>query len=605
MPIRVLLFFISVFYLAALASSERVRSALDGSDSWGHYVHLPALMLYHDTGDYSKTIAAWQQYYPNRPDPRQDAYGIRPTQTGQYAVKYPIGVALLESPFFLTAHAVALAMGKFPADGFCIPYAWAVALSSVFFSVLGLFFLFKNLRFYFSERISLFATATIGVATNLLFFASYTTGMAHPVAFCLIAYLLIATRRWHRTPNFKNSLKLGVTLGLIGLVRTQDLIAAVIPLFWGIRNWPDFAGRLGYFAIKGKAIGWALLAFCLTFLPQICYWKYTTGEYWHYGYQGEQFDWSNPRILDGLFSFQNGWLVYTPVMFLALWGLLRLRRHTPDFVLPLLIFLPLHWIISYSWWCWMYINGFGSRPMIDAYALLALPLAAWMASLKKRWMLLPVFLVFFALNVFQIWQTRRGIFWSERGNWAFYKEIFGKTKGSERALSAFESGEMQTPRSVKKIKTITQTAIPAITDTLAIQIEGKSALPCKGEFNQTQTLQNDSMRLQPGDWLRVSVTCFTAKDLPAQPTDYLAKLVVDFSNAEPKLLKYRAINICTHLGNPKYILWNTRGHGEWGEASFFVKVPKGFEADGVLKTYIWNPHGQEIFFHTMLVEQWH
>jgi len=603
MRLRLLLAFISLFYLFSLIYSERARAVLDGSDSWGYYVHLPSFLLYGDAGDYAKTIAAWQANYPNKPDPRKDAYGLRPTPSGKVAVKYPLGVALLETPFFLVAHVYCIISGTHSADGFSAPYAWAIALSSLFFALLGLFFLFKSLRFYFSENISLAATAAIGLGTNLFFFVAYTPGMSHPVAFCLIAYLLLATRKWHENPSKRNGLAIGFVLGMIAIVRTQDLIVALVPLLWGIRNLQDIPTRFRFFWVQKVSIGAAVLAFVSTLLPQALYWKYVSGQWWRYGYQGEKFDWANPHIREGLLGFQNGWLVYTPLMLFALWGLFYLRRYASDLLVPILVFLPLHWFVSYSWWCWMYINGFGSRPMVDVYVLLAFPLAAWMAAQKKIWILIPLFCAFVGLNIFQTWQTQQGIFWSERGNWAFYKESFGQINGSERALSAFECGEVQAPTALKMSKSLMAFLVnPA--DTQNVQVAGRLAHPCKGEFHQTTTLSNETAGLIPGDWLRISVSGFVPAGQPAHSIDDIAKLVADFTNGEGKTLKYRAINIATHLSNPRFILWKTRGMGEWGEASFYVQVPMGFDAGGKLKTYIWNPKGQEIFVGDLKLELW-
>jgi hypothetical protein len=603
MQLRLLLVLLSLFYLVSLGYSERSRASLDGSDSWGYYVHLPAAFLYHDTGEYSKTIAAWQSNYANKPDPRKDAYGIRPTPTGKFAVKYPIGLAILESPFFLAAHVFCL-LGGGPADGFSAPYSWAIALSSLFFAILGLFFLYKSLRFYFKEKVSLFAIATIGLGTNLFFFVAYTPGMAHPVAFCLVAYLLLATRRWHENPNLGNGAVLGFTLGLIALVRTQDLIVALVPLLWGIQGLRDIPKRIRLLWTQKSSLWAAFLGFICTLLPQAVYWKFVSGQWWRYGYQGEKFDWAHPHVLDGLFGFQNGWLVYTPVMVLALLGLFRLRQYAPEFLMPLVVLLPLHWFISYSWWCWMYINGFGSRPMVDVYALLTFPLAAWIAGQKRTWILFPMLLGFVLLNLFQTWQTKQGIFWSERGNWAFYKEIFGQTQGSSRALSAFESGEVQPMEPLKLVKTLKTHALSLADSAKTVQMGGQTAYRCDGEFNRTLEIANDTARLYPGDWLRISVAGFVPDGQSGRSVDHLAKLVIDFSGPDGQVLKYRAINIGTHIGNPNHILWKTRGNGEWGAADFFVMVPMGFDARSRLKSYIWNPNQQEIFVGSLEVGLW-
>ena len=413
----------------------------------------------------------------------------------------------------------------------------------------------------------------------------------------------MATRRWYKNPSLRHGLALGVTLGLIGLVRTQDLVVTVVPLLWGIRTWQDIPARFVFWKENLRSAGLAALAFLIALLPQSVYWKFISGHWWYYGYQGEVFDWAHPHIREGLLSFENGWLVYTPVMLLAIWGIFHLRNYAPGLVAPVLVFLPLHWFVSYAWWCWMYINGFGSRPMVDAYALLAFPLAAWIAGQKRTWVWAPLLVAFGMLNVFQTWQIQKGIFWSERGNWAFYKEIFGQTKGSERTLSAFESGEVQPSGPLQKFKSLRILELNG-SDSGNVQAAGRIAHPCKGEFHQTVSISNDTARLVPGDWLRISVEGYVPAGQPAHSIDEIAKLVTDFSSADDKILKYRAINIGTHLSNPNYILWKTRGMGEWGEASFFVRVPEGFDAGSKLKTYVWNPKGQEIFTGSLKVELW-
>lgn len=76
-------------------------------------------------------------------------------------------------------------------------------------------------------------------------------------------------------------------------------------------------------------------------------------------------------------------------MILALLGMLRfrvLKNYTASF----LVVLPIYVFVIYSWWCYTYINGFGSRPMIHVYSILAFPLAAaiqWVFKQSFRWTL--------------------------------------------------------------------------------------------------------------------------------------------------------------------------------------------------------------------------
>jgi hypothetical protein len=352
------------------------------------------------------------------------------------------------------------------------------------------------------------------------------------------------------------------------------------------------------------SIGVATIAFALVLVPQSIYWKTVSNEWWRYGYQGETFTWLRPHIWQGLFSFENGWFIYTPVMLFSIWGLFRLRRIAPQWVAPIVVFLPLYWYVIYSWWCWMYINGFGSRPMIDTYALLAIPLAAWLASQKRLWIAGLLFGYLAYLQAFQIWQFNRGIFWSERGNWAYYKATLGKTQPDEAILTAFESRETQAPNDLEKKKLLLQMVVSDSTSKDYELREGLPAFRLPEEYNLMQKVNNDTAKLVAGDWLRISTNAFIPKDAPVLSMDDVAKLVVDFSNSSGKLLKYRSIRVVSHIDNPRFSLWQTHGTGKWGEAAFFVMVPAGFETGSQLKAYIWNPQKQILLANNLKIEVW-
>ena len=76
----------------------------------------------------------------------------------------------------------------------------------------------------------------------------------------------------------------------------------------------------------------------LVWIPQLLYWKTVTGNYLFYSYADEGFFFLNPQILKGLFSYRNGWLIYSPVMFFALLGIPFLYRYAKDFFLPVMLF---------------------------------------------------------------------------------------------------------------------------------------------------------------------------------------------------------------------------------------------------------------------------
>lgn len=563
-------------------------------------------------GSYDTSIAAWRQYNPTDPDPKADKYGMRPTPLGSFAIKYPLGVAFLESPFFALAHGYCKWSGQFPADGFSLPYLLLAGLSTLCYAFLGLLFLYKTLQKYFSTSVAQITIATLALGTNLFFFSAYTVGMAHPYVFFWLAVLIWATDRWYRTPNCRTAIWVGVALGFITITRAPDALAVLIPVFWGLRNRSDFRTRAHLFWQEKRQLAVTVAAGLATILPQLIYWKILTGQWLYYGYQGEEFHWAQPEITNGLFSFQNGWLIYTPVMALALAGIFWLRRQAPAAFWPTVLLLPPYLYITYSWWCWQYINGFGSRPMVDIYPVLAFPLAALLAAANRarwsRWLLGGLLVFFVGLNLFQTNQTAQLVLLSERGNWAYYRVIFGQWRISPAAFAAFETSEIQPDTTrLHRIKTLIFNRMEDSTDehyTRKVRLNGHFGYGCTGEFCQTSVVATDTANLQPGDWLRASVNAFVRPGEAERRMDNFAKLVVEINPKAGPAYKNKGITISSKIGNPDNILWHGGQTGQWGQAVFMVQVPPEYQSGGVLKVYVWNAHGQRIYLDDLRVELW-
>jgi hypothetical protein len=118
---------------------------------------------------------------------------------------------------------------------------------------------------------------------------------------------------------------------------------------------------------------------CIAFLivvPQLLYWKYITGHYIYNSYVGERFYFDRPHVWQYLFGFRKGWLVYTPLILLALIGLFYSRNINPFFKASLII-IPLLVYLNSSWWCWWFGGSYGARAMIETYPLLAIGFAAF------------------------------------------------------------------------------------------------------------------------------------------------------------------------------------------------------------------------------------
>jgi len=60
------------------------------------------------------------------------------SKTGKVEIKTTCGIAILQTPFFLIAHAMALAFGL-PTDGFSFYYQLLMMIGAVFYYTLALF----------------------------------------------------------------------------------------------------------------------------------------------------------------------------------------------------------------------------------------------------------------------------------------------------------------------------------------------------------------------------------------------------------------------------------------------------------------------------------
>ena len=389
-------------------------------DVISYYSYLPATFIYHDPT--LKFIDEKQPYpeilfWPNK------------TSDNRYVIKMSLGLSYLYAPFFFLAHATVGLTDQNP-SGFSPHYKYFLVLSGIFFYLIGLLVLRKILRRYFSEFITAFVILTIALATNLFYYGSTEATMPHVYLFALINIFILITIRWYESPGYLKTILLGILTGLISLIRPTNLIILFFFLLWDIRSGKDLKIR---FQTLGKYFHHIIIIGILTFIiwiPQFLYWKTATGHWVFFSYVGERFYFLHPQILNGLFSFRKGWLLYTPVMIFALAGIPVLWHRRKEFFWPVIVLLILHIYLIYSWWCWYYGGSLGSRPMIDIYGPLAVSMAAFLQWTleKKKWIRITLITLFLMagfkgglLNIQYYYGT---IHWEGMTSRAYFKSLF-------------------------------------------------------------------------------------------------------------------------------------------------------------------------------------
>lgn len=395
------------------------------ADVKGYYAYLPLLFIYNDIEVNNPADYAYKNdhrlWYSMAPD-------------GTRYIKYTSGVAILYAPFFFIAHATAGIFG-YSMDGFSMPYQIMLLMSAIFYLVLGIFILRKLLLLYFKDKLVAVGLVVLYAGTNLFYFYSVEMCVSHGYSFTLITLFLYAVIRWLDVPKMKWAIIIGISSGLMILIRPIDAIFLLFVVLYKISGVKIFKIRIGFLWRNAKYVLFAALLAFLVIVPQLIYWKYISGSFLFFSYSGEHFYFLKPSILWSMFSYKNGWLIYSPLMVIGLAGILLVRKRIPDFFLPLIVIVPLYIYVISSWWCWWY-GGFGNRAFVNLYPLLSIPLVVILQYFSDRSkvtqygiaLLLTSFIIF---SLFQSYQTSKGVIHYSDMTKEAYWDSFGRIKRSE------------------------------------------------------------------------------------------------------------------------------------------------------------------------------
>ena len=396
-------------------------------DVISYYAYLPATFIYHDITlkfidqgtDYPEML-----FWPNY------------TSDNQYVIKTSMGMSYVYAPFFFFAHAT-IGLTDYNPSGFSPHYKYFLVIGGIIFYLTGLIFLRRILIRYFNQLTASLTLIMIALGTNLFYYSSTEATMPHVYLFALTNIFLYITVKWYEAPGIGKSIILGILTGIISLIRPTNILIVIVFILLDIHRWNDVRLRLIFFR---KHFYHIIIIVVLTFIlwiPQFLYWKTVTGHWVFFSYIGERFFFLQPQIINGLFSFRKGWLLYTPVMIFALAGIPVLWKQRKEFFWPVLVLFMAYIYVIYSWWCWWYGGSLGSRPMIDIYGLLAIPMAAFLKWIleRKQWVKLSLIALFLMLGLkglyFNIQYYYGSVHWDGMTREAYMKSFFRTKKFEE------------------------------------------------------------------------------------------------------------------------------------------------------------------------------
>lgn len=408
----VLAFLISLLLVLRFSYPQWNGKTEDSVITWdvaGYYSYLPAIFIYDDLANMQFMDSMNAKYHM-----ASTLYMLHKSPINLTYIMYPVGVALIEAPWFFTGHVVAK-IGNYPQDGFSAPYQAALAFGMLVYACLGLIVLRKLLLKFFDEFATSLTLLIILLGTNLLFFASWFNTLAHTPNFLFIALAMYLSLDWLKKPSFKRSIILGAVLAICTLIRPSDVLIVLFPILYGVTSRSSVLQRLDWFVIKGKYIVVLCLAGLLIVSIQLRYWHFISGKWLFFSYPGEWFDFSQPHIMQVLFSYEKGWLLYSPLLVIPLFVIIcqLFKPQAYTYAVGVIMILATYIIASWSNW-WYGGGGFGHRAFLEYYPLLALPLASGIDWMRKknstiRILLLSLIGLLVLFSLFQQWQWHKRI----------------------------------------------------------------------------------------------------------------------------------------------------------------------------------------------------
>jgi len=378
-----------VFLVSLPLSNPWVRG-----DGVGYYAYARSLLVERHL-NFEKD---WQHGNESFVMGRLDANGrVLPdeyTPTGHIANLWSIGPSLLWAPFLVATHCGVLladALGAhIPADGFSQPYLVTMAAATALYGFAGLWIAFRLARRYFEERWAFLATLAIWWGSSLPVYMYFNPSWSHAHSAFVVALFLWY---WHRTRGGRTIgqwIVLGLISGLMVDVYYPNGVLMVVPLLEAIG---DYAREWKQAKHRGAAAGRLFVAhlncaaaIAVGLLPTFISRQIIFGSPFRTGYYSVgRWAWQSPAFVRVLFSSDHGMLSWTPVLILALAGLVMFRRADWVFADSLLIAWLAFYVVIAFYPSWDGLSSFGNRFFVSLTPLFVLGLGAFFDSLSRAW----------------------------------------------------------------------------------------------------------------------------------------------------------------------------------------------------------------------------
>lgn len=306
-----------------------------------------------------------------------EVLGVTPTYThSDFAWnKYPPGAPILWAPLFYIFSGLAVVLNilgiNLGADGFGVVYEASVAITSIFLGTLGFYLIYRLLKDYFSEIVSLLSVFTLFAATNLLFYIAVEPINSHAASFFAASLFVFYFLKYEKSKHYY--FILGLLAGIAGVIRTQDLLILILPVFKILKYKKPVSGFI-------KIITGVFIAF----IPQIFFWKRIFNSYLYSPYLEEGFNLFDPYITHVLLNNKNGLFILTPIIAVSLLGLFIFAKKSKTLAIYGIAYFLVQLYLVSAWSGFSQGGSYSVRMMVSTYPLLSFGLASVINLLRKK-----------------------------------------------------------------------------------------------------------------------------------------------------------------------------------------------------------------------------
>lgn len=309
---------------------------------------------------------------------------VRPemiTPTGRVGNQWSVGPAVLWAPWFLAAHlgvTIARQLGStLPADGYSSPYLWAVSIGTVVYGMLALWLSVRAATVLGYGRSAGLAAIAIGLASSLPVYQVFLPFHVHALAACAVAAFVMWGVARHDPSRPGHWVVWGALAGLMVQVYQLNGVFVVAALW----TWAATLGRIGVVTSLRHGVAFVTAA-VLVGLPQLVGKAIVYGTPLTTGYQ-DTFAWTEPRVWQTAFSANHGWIVWTPVVAVALVGLVWASR-AQGTLRPWILSAGVFYLVVASYQNWHGQSSFGNRFFVSLSVVLVIGLAAALEWCRAR-----------------------------------------------------------------------------------------------------------------------------------------------------------------------------------------------------------------------------